>query len=264
MLETPLHASIENQAVELRDAGGRLCGSYHYDDPYKSFLRGLYTPKGYDVVAPPPPDHPHHKGLQYGLCAEDVNFWEEDKDTEPGHRRIGRQVTEKLDLLTGGEIGFSQEIVWRDDICVSFHETRRISARPTISGYVWSWQTILTAARDVRLVLSAWPQNGGYCGLGLRLAPELFLKKSTVVLVPNQQRASGSIPESLMVRGTQAEVRFEQDLRLQQDVLYLQGCDASSGDDFAFVSLGPTNREPRTINKGESLKDSYVIAVADR
>ena len=39
------------QVVEFRDTDGRLCGTYHYDDPYKSFFRGLFTPNGLDVVA---------------------------------------------------------------------------------------------------------------------------------------------------------------------------------------------------------------------
>jgi hypothetical protein len=242
--------------MDVHDRSGRLCGRYHSADPYKSFFRGLCTPKGQDVVSPPPADHPHHKGLQYGLCAEDVNFWEEDAKSEPGHRRIGRQVTEKLDRF---ELGFSQEIVWRDDGCVSFHETRRISVQPTTSGYVWSWQTTLTAARDVDLVVSAWSATRGYCGLGLRLAPELFLKKSKVTRVP----ASGDVVQSVRVQGTKAALTFEQDTQFQQNVLYLQGCDPDSQDDFAFVSLGPTNAAPRTVKTGESLKGSYLITVAD-
>jgi hypothetical protein len=40
-----------DQTVEIRDTGGKLCGSYHYQDPFKSFFRGLYTPNGKDVVA---------------------------------------------------------------------------------------------------------------------------------------------------------------------------------------------------------------------
>jgi hypothetical protein len=242
--------------LDVRDPGGRLCGRYHYTDPYKSFFRGLFTPKGADVVSPPPEDHPHHKGLQYGLCAEDVNFWEEDAQNEPAHRRIGRQITEKLKRF---DTGFSQEIVWQDDVCVSFRETRKISVQPSGSGYVWSWQTALTAERDVKLVVSAWPQRGGYCGLGLRLAPELFLKKSKVTRVP----ASGGIVQSVRVQGTKAALMFEQKTQFQQDVLYIQGCDRNSQDNFAFASLGPTNGAPRTVKKGETLKGSYRITVAD-
>lgn len=259
-----MQVSIGKTTVEFHDTGGKLCGRYHYDDPFKSFFRGLYTSKGHDVVAPVAADHRHHKGLQYGLCAKDVNFWEEDTISDGGNRRIGKQAGQKPQLLTGsGEVGFSQEIVWRDDVCVSFHETRKISVQPATLGYVWSWQTTLTAKRDVTLDISAWPQNGGYCGLGLRLAPELFWNKSTVTLVRKQQKASGSVAKSVMVRGTQAALMFEQDTRYQQNVLYIQGCDANSGDKFAFVSLGPTNRAPCTIDKEKSLKGNYLITVAD-
>lgn len=32
-----MYVSIE-KTVEIRDAGGKLCGSYHYEDPFKSFF----------------------------------------------------------------------------------------------------------------------------------------------------------------------------------------------------------------------------------
>jgi hypothetical protein len=73
-------------------------------------------------VAPPPPDHPHHKGLQFGLCASDVNFWEGDKAHEPSNRRltIDRQQTTKLERLPPAEgNGFSQ--------VATFQEIQKIS-----------------------------------------------------------------------------------------------------------------------------------------
>lgn len=233
-----MYASIE-RVVEFRDAGGKLCGSYHYDDPYKSFFRGLYTPNGHDVVALPPRNHPHHKGLQYGLCAEDVNFWEEKDDS----RRVGRQQTEKLDLFSGSDgIGFSQELIWQDDVCVSFHETRTISVQTrTPTAYVWTWQTTLTAARDLQLIKSAWvqgPSQIGYCGLGLRLARGLF-QKST--LSPNAP--SGSTPGSVAFRGTGAEVKFEQDTQMQKNVLYVSFYSENS-EDFAFMSSDRSTAAP--------------------
>ena len=85
--------------VEFWDGGDSPFGVYHDEDPHKSFFRGLYTPSGRDVVAVPPADQPHHKGLQFGLCAEDVNFWEEDAKADPDkRRRIGRQETEELTI----------------------------------------------------------------------------------------------------------------------------------------------------------------------
>jgi hypothetical protein len=75
--------------------------------------------------------------------------------------------------------------------------------------------------------------------------------------------ASGGVVQSVRIQGTKAAVTFEQDTQFQQNVLYIQGCDPDSQGDFAFVSLGPTNGAPCTVKKGETLKGSYLITVAD-
>ena len=75
------------QSVEFIGTSGQLCGSYHYEDMFKSFFRGLYTPGGKDVLACPPPEHLHHKGLLFGLCTSAANFWEEDEFTGTGFPR---------------------------------------------------------------------------------------------------------------------------------------------------------------------------------
>ena len=249
------------QVVEFRDTDGTLCGTYHYDDPYKSFFRGLFTPNGLDVVALPPLDHPHHKGLQYGLCAEDVNFWEEGAD--PDNRRIGRQETQSIAPLASGEaIGFRQQIVWRDDLCVSFTEARTLFVlKHAPTAYEWTWRTTLTAARDLNLIRSAWakPPSMGYCGLGLRLARDLFLTSS---LTP--EVSSGIAPPSVTCRGSRAAVTFEQNIQRQRDVLYVSLYGARP-QDFAFMSLGPTNGgpDPLPFKRGERLDRSYAVTVSD-
>ena len=37
-----------------------------------------------------------------------------------------------------------------------------------------------------------------------------------------------------------------------------------AGGAFAFMSLGPTNGQPRALKEGESLEGTYVVTVADR
>src|SRR5689334_5945102 len=56
----------------LNPTSKKTCATYHYEDMFKSFFRGLYTPAGHDVVAWPT-DHPHHKGLQFGLTTDLAN-----------------------------------------------------------------------------------------------------------------------------------------------------------------------------------------------
>jgi hypothetical protein len=252
-----MYLSIEKteQSVEIRDTGGKLCGSYHYEDPFKSFFRGLYTPSGKDVVACPPPEHLHHKGLQFGLCASDVNFWEEDEANEPDDRKlpIGKQQTRKLEFLSPGNgIGFSQEVLWGTDKMCTFNETRKISLKEAPGAYVWTWQTTLIAARDVEIIKSVWP-GPGYCGLGLRLAQGLC--QNGKVLPPATK--SGSIPACVSFQGEGAEVTFE-----QANALFVSFYGAVEPG-FAFMSLGPTNLRPRTLKQGERLQGRYVITVSD-
>lgn len=255
-----MHVSIED-TVQIRDSAGRLCGVYHYQDPFKSFFRGLFTPSGKDVVAPPPPDHPHHKGLQFGLCASDVNFWEESLSAEPPDHQIpiGNQRSAKPQLLPPADgIGFTQEVVWARDIVVSFRETRRISLIAVPGAYVWTWRTTLVAARDVDIIRSVWsmqPGQIGYCGLGLRLAKDLF--RGGTVSPPSA--VSGSIPPVVSFEGNGATVTFAQDTA-QANALFVS---RYGGDpDFAFLALGPTNLHTRTLKCGDRLDGTYVVTVA--
>src|SRR5262249_32931977 len=106
---------------------------------------------------------------------------------------------------------------------------------------------------------SAWPTTPGYCGLGLRLMPDLFLHKSEV----KRRTDPGGVLESITVRGTKAALTIEQDPRVQQNVLYIQGCENGGDETFAFVSLGPANGRGFTVKTGETLTGSYRITVAD-
>ncbi|WP_315830950.1 DUF6807 family protein [Bradyrhizobium prioriisuperbiae] len=252
-LDTPL---------EIRDSHGRLCGVYHYQDPFKSFFRGLFTPSGKDVVAPPPPDHPHHHGLQFGLCASDVNFWEESLSAEPSNRQIpiGRQQSGIPAMLPPADgIGFIQQVVWARDTLVTFRETRIISVTAVPGAFVWTWRTTLTAERNVEIIKSVWsmePGQIGYCGLGLRLAQDLFAGGK--VYPPGT--ASGDTPASVSFQGKGAAVTFQQNAT-QANALFLSFY--GGNPDFAFMALGPTNLQPRSLRKGESLQGTYIVTVAD-
>ena len=256
------------QSVTISNADGKLCATYHYVDMFKSFFRGLYTPSGKDVIACPPPEHLHHKGLQFGLCTSEANFWEEDEGNEPSYNQltIGKQQTTKLDLLTNGEIGFTQEIDWTSDEVCLFNETRTISVQERPGGYVWSWHTKLTAAaQDVKIVKSVWNAPGycqpdfGYCGLGLRLAPDLF---QAGVVAPPQK--CGSTPAGISFQGKGAAVIFQQSAE-QANALFVSTYQNVSpygpdGPGFAFLTVVPT---PRDLKQGESLDLNYIITVSD-
>lgn len=256
-----MSAGIE-KTLDIRGSAGRLCGTYHYEDPskypFKSFFRGLFTPSGQDVVAQPPPDHPHHKGLQFGLCASDINFWEEDKASEAPYRQlpIGTQTTTSLKLLppTVGN-GFSQEVLWADkDNVITFHETREISVTEVPKAYIWTWHTKLVAARNVEVIKSDW-DGPGYCGLGVRLSRKLF--EGSKIFPP--QVGSGSNPP-VSFEGKGVLVAFAQKAG-PENVLFVSTYEQEPY--FAFIALGPTNLNPRHLDKDQFLEATYVVTVAD-
>lgn len=255
------------QSVQISSTGGQLCGSYHYEDMFKSFFRGLYTPDGKDVLACPPPEHLHHKGLMFGLCTSAANFWEEDEFSEPNDNRlpIGKQRTIALDLLSPEDgIGFTQTVLWETNTESIFNETRKISVMEEPGSYVWTWQTTLIALRDVQITRSVWgvppycSQQFGYCGLGLRLASDLFQNGE---VLPTDTKC-GSTPACVSFRGQGVAVKFEQDAGQANTLFvstYQQGPPYPGGPGFAYMCLVPP---PRDLKQGASLECSYVITVS--
>jgi hypothetical protein len=65
----PINIAKTDQTVEFTNTDGKPCATYHYMDKFKSFFRGLYTPNGKDVVAPPPLDH---LALRYIVTVSDI------------------------------------------------------------------------------------------------------------------------------------------------------------------------------------------------
>ena len=256
------------QSVQFTGSSGQLCGSYHYEDLFKSFFRGLYTPSGKDVVACPPPEHLHHKGLMFGLTTSAANFWEEDEFSEPDDNKlpIGRQRTTAVELLSQNAIGFTQTILWETDTEGIFDETRTISVTEAPGAYVWTWQTTLVALRDVQITGSVWgvpgycSQQFGYCGLGIRLASDLFQDGE---VLPAGTKC-GSTPACVSFRGNGVEVKFDQDAQ-QANALFVSTYQAGGpypgGPGFAYLCLVP--RPPRDLKQGTTLECNYVITVSD-
>jgi hypothetical protein len=198
-----------------------------------------------------------------------VNFWEESLTAEPPDCQlpIGVQQTRSLEMLPpGGGNGFVQEVSWKRDQTVTFQEKRIISLTETTNAYVWTWQTTLVAQRDVTIISSVWGAAGncgrslGYCGLGIRLARDLFDRGQVLPL----GTGSGSTPPRVSYVGKYAgrgvEITFQQEPP-QANALFVTHW--GGNPDFAFLSLGPTNVHPITLKQGQSLQNKYTITVGD-
>lgn len=251
-------------------------GTYVLDDPFKPYLHPLRTPAGHVVSLAMPHDHRHHKGLMYALATDDVNFWEEVGDED--HPRVGRQVQRGIDFdFSPGRPGLSQRLDWADDLGGTvFDETRTVSCQLADGGAVrWTWDTAITARRDVRLRMSPWsmPDTAGrpvnYHGLSLRFARSVGGPADTTEVLADGAVSSfgevhGSAPSQVGIVG---EIDgFWEAPRFLVSVRQLTTADGffALHDDFTCVSTGPSVLGPVELARGETIAAAYEVEVSDR
>ena len=273
-MELTFTESVAAIANDLKTAG-----SYHFTDPFKPYIHPLCTPAGFNLTIAGPHDHLHHKALMYALRTRDLNFWEETA-TLPGER-VGRQrhLEFREITATGDRVGFTQHLSWEaeDGTDDAFSEIRRITCRavPEALAYEWTWTSELRALRPLELIQSQWShtmpdhRRVNYHGLGIRLRRDFGGGTRNNVLVLDGERYTGdfadrmgetprtvefigSLDETRPVR--RAGVRFKQAGTYDLFVM---------SDNFAFMTLGPTNRKPLTLERGEAIRESFVVTVFD-
>jgi hypothetical protein len=273
--------------LEFSPGGVRLscagveAGYYRHADEFKPHVHPLRTPRGHGVTSCSPHDHKHHKALMYALRAEDVNFWEE-STTQPGEVPGRQRHLAFRDVVSRGpEAGFVEDLRWEacDGALSTFDEVRTVRCRhePGARAFVWTWETRLTALRDVRLVQSQWSHGLGdgskvnYHGLGIRFRRDFGgmtrnheLNVDGAVFRDHFQQQMGVRPRSVTFVGSldetwpveRAGVTFTQAPH-QDNALYVME------DYIPFMALGPTNRAPMTIPKGGVILERYTVKVFD-
>lgn len=270
--------SFSPSAVEFC-LGPLVAGCYRHADEFKPFIHPLRTPRGHSVTLAGPWDHKHHKGLQYALRIEGMNFWEE-FSTLPDEQ-VGRQRHLDFSEVTGsGEtVGFAERLGWEGAGGgeAVFEEKRWISCRhaPERRAFIWKWKTEILPLRDVTLIQSQWSHalSGGskvnYHGLGIRFRRDMggLTRGNKLILdgnevdkdfmdhmgeCPNEVTYIGNLDETWPVE--RAGVTFKQN---QNNALYI------CSDVFPFMALGPSNARPRKLFAGKRLSEEYTITVCD-
>jgi hypothetical protein len=259
----------------IETSDGNPVGRYAAADSHKPHLHPLYAPSGRVISASITHDHKHHKGLMYALRLPELNFWEE-YETLPGER-VGRQRPTALTISSavGKTVAFEQELVWEAEASADhvFTEHRSISCRATADRFVWSWHTKLVAQRDLELIMSQWSavkEDGrriNYHGLGLRF-PRSFggMRTSSRVEVDDHPTeyadAMGAEASTVTVMGAfdgvwpppQSGVRMRQ---------FQPGTPFVVRDPFAYLSMGPSNAEPKEMAAGDVIDETYEIEIFD-
>jgi len=255
---------------------GLEAGRYVLDDPFKPHIHPLRTPKGHLVSDSMPADHRHHKGLMFALRCQDLNFWEEEPDGDECGVQISRSLR-AVEGVNGG--GIRQELRWqaKHGGRATYDEVREIFCRYDAekSGFEWTWNSFRTSLRPHRLVKSPWsaPLEDGtrinYHGLGLRLpwmwafSGDHFCGVEVDGKATDPRQACGSSGPGVTWWGRidghwsppVAAVTFRQEHGYTWFVLK---------EDFAYLSVGPSNREELDVFEGQEFRETYQVLVQDR
>jgi len=152
----------QNSQDILFTCGGQTAGQYRFTVAYKPHLHPLNSLRGHCVSLAAPYDHKHHKGVMYSLRAKGMNFWEEIEITPAD--KVGRQRHDSFEKIveSGREAGFVEKLTWlsAESSEIYFTETRSgfCSYDGTLSAFIWTWKTDLSAQRDMIMVKSNWSE----------------------------------------------------------------------------------------------------------
>lgn len=264
-----MDTTITRSQVEFR-AGDKLAGIYRVDDPFKPHFKVLNTPAGHNTVCVSPGDHRHHKGLMFALRSSDLNFWEENPDTE----ECGIEEVLTTEAI---ECGMKQELLWRGEKgdLHTYLESREITGVLEGAAFKWTWKSKRTALRDHLLIKSEWSMEVpdgrriNYHGLGIRL-PWMWCFGGPQA---GQVEVDGKPADPLEAAGCHAKsVGFKglidgQWKRTEAAVTITQSKDYTwyvLRDGFPYLSVGPSNLSEVDVKKGETFEETYRITVEDR
>lgn len=265
---------ISDQLITFK-SGDKTAGIYVLDDPFKPYFKVVNTPKGHNLTCVSPVDHRHHKGLMYALRCKDLNFWEED----PNSNGCGVQ-----EILSTKKIhsGFTQELLWKEinGNLPTYKELRTVTCEDNGSHFEWTFTTQRTSLRDHLLIMSEWSielepgRKVNYHGLGVRLPwawcwggpdgdPNFFGSVELDGQPVSQGEALGSTARSA---GFSGRIDGYWDppiaaLTITQDQGY--GWFALR-EGFPYLAVGPSILEEVEVAEGETYTETYKIKVEDR
>lgn len=256
-------------------SGGRLAGIYRADDGCKPHLARLLTPNGHALVVCRPHDHPHHKGVQFGLRTKELNFWEE-QATAANPLPVGVQAPKALRVTSewGSRVGFEQELLWAsvDGSGQAFRETRALACEDVDRGFCWTWRVELEPLRDVELTQSVWAmglpdgRRVNYDGLGFRLRRDFSGTGGNTLVVDGRPtafaEASGAEPREVVFTGSIDETWPVPKVSLTVAQTRPAGLFVIENP-FAFVSVGPSNLGPVRLARGQVWSETYTFTAAD-
>lgn len=170
---------------------GHVLWSFSFDPRHGKPHFATLAPGGVNLVQVQPGDHLWHYGLWFSWkFINGVNYWEE---TGPGGRAVGatRWLPPAIETDVAGNATIRLELTYVNPsghVELTEQRVLRLSAPDSAGGFVIDWAARFVVGREA-VVLDRTPMpgepggqvNGGYGGLGLRLAAAPL---TTTVLTP--------------------------------------------------------------------------------
>jgi hypothetical protein len=178
------HADWQRDATSIAWLdGAQVVWRFSFDPRAgKPFFHPLSVPGGPVLTQAQPDDHPWHYGLWFSWkFINGANYWEESRETGRPEGTTAWKVA-ALDTQRDGSATIRLDITYthpsgRVDLFES--RTLQISAPTSDGGYSIDWHSHFKAGPEGAMLdrtpMPGEPDgkvNGGYAGLGLRLAPE--------------------------------------------------------------------------------------------
>jgi len=125
IFSTPASAEESLLTIEVNDQSAELTVYFKKRplmvytfaaNPYKPYVKKLFTLSGQNVLADAPPDHAHHHGMMYGIKVNGINFWEE--TAASGVQRPVKILKQQVGTNRNGlpRASFTQLIYWLDKV----------------------------------------------------------------------------------------------------------------------------------------------------
>lgn len=260
---------VQNETFLVVFSGATPVLQYRHDgNPYKPYIKELFTPGGVQVLRDAPADHLHHHGIMFAVAADGVTFWTE---TPEGGRQVSRELN-LSDVVTASgssRVSFTHKLDWvapnAETPTLQEQRTIQLVQADDSAPTLLTWTTQLSPAGD-RPSVEITGEH--YYGLGCRLLQSLdgigrfiYAAGEPGPIVRGQERVTPSNWCAYAVPAENARITialFDHPKNPRHPATFF------TMPDFAYLSATLNVwKEPLRLDAGQALSLVYGVALWD-
>ena len=263
-----LRVSEGPETISIADGTGPLFVYRHAGVDFKPYVEKLFTPGGNNILLDSPADHIHHHALMFAIAVDDVGFWAEFPDRNPGTQKqlSIESFTKSLPngASAGGITGKLEWVTAKQEHLLSERRTVEVYRAEDLDATLLTWATQFEPApgRD-----SVTLSGLHYYGLGLRMIESM----NKVGKLQNADDAEGELvrANNYLVRSAWCAYTAPVDSKPVTVALFDHPTNPRHPATMFYMTepfayLGATlnlSREPLPLKSGQTLSLKYGVAV---